>query len=32
MGITGDNKNKGFDKEDLYKIAVHEIGHTIIAM
>ena len=32
MGIKGDNKHKGYTNEDLYKVAVHEIGHTFIAM
>ena len=32
MGIKGDNRNKGLNDKDLYEIAVHEIGHTLIAM
>lgn len=32
MGIKGNNKNKGLTINDLYKIAIHEIGHTLIAL
>lgn len=31
MGIKGNNINKGLSSEDLYAIAVHEIGHLIMA-
>ena len=32
MGIKGNNLNKGYSQDDLKKIAIHEIGHTLISI